>query len=480
MVLHPPAAAATAKKQTAYAVFQGGGVKGAAFAGALRRFEEEGITFGAVAGTSAGAIVAALYAAGYSAAELENALSSKDFMEFLDGHAKLPPRILRKRWTRLGRWAALLWPWSWLWQAYRRLNRCLGLYEGAAFEQWLRNLIERKKAVLDKAQKATFGSIKKARGVELSVVATDIGRARVEVYDCEESAGKEVAEAVRASMSIPLYFKPISVGLNRIVDGGLVSNFPVWVYSDKNDGPVYGFRFVQEGALRSSDSLFEYFFLLYEAALGGAQYLQSNRIQTLQTVDIDPGNCSFIDFDLSDIDKRKLAWSGYTAADLFLWRRTTDSPEQFLERIRKQAGYFLPEGVLASAGLRLNLMKPVGSKLKIFASHGMDGSADSAIQLELDPPEGCAGACFASRAPTQTDDVRRGLEASNEGLLGGELRSIISAPIWRDVDQKHSPDFILNIDSTLPLKNSPFMDDQFINTLGRYCREAGQRVSWGT
>ncbi len=44
-------------------VFEGGGVKGIALVGALKRLEEEGVSFGRVAGTSAGAITAALYAA---------------------------------------------------------------------------------------------------------------------------------------------------------------------------------------------------------------------------------------------------------------------------------------------------------------------------------------------------------------------------------------------------------------------------------
>ena len=48
----------------------GGGVKGAAHIGAIKAFEEKGIKFDYVAGTSSGSIVAALYASGFTAEEM--------------------------------------------------------------------------------------------------------------------------------------------------------------------------------------------------------------------------------------------------------------------------------------------------------------------------------------------------------------------------------------------------------------------------
>jgi NTE family protein len=50
-------------------VFEGGGVKGIAFVGALQAFEDAGFHWQNVAGTSAGAVASALIAAGYSAAK---------------------------------------------------------------------------------------------------------------------------------------------------------------------------------------------------------------------------------------------------------------------------------------------------------------------------------------------------------------------------------------------------------------------------
>src|SRR5947207_3053281 len=68
----------------ANAVFEGGGVKGIALVGALKRVEEEEVRFVGVGGTSAGSMVAALYAAGYTADEMKEILYDTDFSKLLD------------------------------------------------------------------------------------------------------------------------------------------------------------------------------------------------------------------------------------------------------------------------------------------------------------------------------------------------------------------------------------------------------------
>jgi predicted acylesterase/phospholipase RssA len=67
------------------AVFEGGGVKGIALAGALKGAEHLGVRWQKVAGTSAGAITACLLAAGYTADELITILTEKmDFNKFME------------------------------------------------------------------------------------------------------------------------------------------------------------------------------------------------------------------------------------------------------------------------------------------------------------------------------------------------------------------------------------------------------------
>ena len=77
-------------KYPADGVFEGGGVWGTAFLGAVRCCEDVGVSWVGLAGTSAGAITAGLLAAGYSAAELESVFADLSYMDFLRQPAYRP------------------------------------------------------------------------------------------------------------------------------------------------------------------------------------------------------------------------------------------------------------------------------------------------------------------------------------------------------------------------------------------------------
>src|SRR5687768_16409989 len=73
-----------------YGVFEGGGVRGTALVGAVAAAEELNFTFRAVAGSSAGAIVASLIAAGYGAQEIKEIMFRKNFNDFKDPVSRIP------------------------------------------------------------------------------------------------------------------------------------------------------------------------------------------------------------------------------------------------------------------------------------------------------------------------------------------------------------------------------------------------------
>src|SRR5690625_5073655 len=81
-------------------VFSGGGVKSYAFIGALKKIEENNLSFERLAGTSAGAILAALIAANYTAEEIEHILSSLDLKKLLDA-PKITQYIPFSKWLFL-------------------------------------------------------------------------------------------------------------------------------------------------------------------------------------------------------------------------------------------------------------------------------------------------------------------------------------------------------------------------------------------
>ncbi len=242
-------AAITKKKQRANAVFEGGGVKGIGIAGALS-VASEYYSWMYVAGTSAGAIVASLVAAGYTAEEIRDLIFSIDYRRFEDNDmvGKLP--LFGPAWN---------------------LKTNLGLYKGDYIENWIREAL-RAKGVENFGDLVVVNRSKDFPGrYRLRVIASDISTGQMLVLPQDISRygmdpdKLQVARAVRMSISIPFFFEPVVVTYkgedggeikSYIVDGGLLSNFPVWLF-DRGTGargiPTIGFKLTGPNEERRHD-----------------------------------------------------------------------------------------------------------------------------------------------------------------------------------------------------------------------------------
>nr|BBH92650.1 hypothetical protein KTA_08490 [Thermogemmatispora argillosa] len=189
--------------------------------GALAVAEEHGYRWYRLAGTSAGAMIAALIAAGYSAAELHAIMGAIDYRRFAAGAAD----------DRLHQVSRLLFK--------------LGLHSGNELEQFIRELLRaRGLRCFGDLRLPAVGAQEAAHGprYRLTVVAADISRRRLlllpqDLHRARASYGLDpdqldIARAVRMSASIPFFYVPVTLqrpdgGLSYIVDGGLVSGFPL-------------------------------------------------------------------------------------------------------------------------------------------------------------------------------------------------------------------------------------------------------------
>jgi len=219
-------------------VFEGGGVKGIGLVGALQVAEEKGYEWVNIAGTSAGAIVGALLAVGYTSHELKAIMAGIDYSKFKD--KGLVDRI------------PLLGP-------ALSVGFEKGIFEGKYAEDWLRGLLRAK-------GKETFGQLVMPEykdnpqfRYKLRVVASDLsmGSMLVLPQDIEQYGEKpdelDIARAVRMSMSIPYFFEPVKLKHkdsgqdSYIVDGGILSNYPVWLFDEGEEPswPTFGFKLVE-------------------------------------------------------------------------------------------------------------------------------------------------------------------------------------------------------------------------------------------
>ncbi|HEX3033253.1 MAG TPA: patatin-like phospholipase family protein [Bacillota bacterium] len=300
----------------ANAVFEGGGVRGLALVGGLCGAESQGFTWHKVAGTSAGAILAALVAAGYRGQEIKNLMENVDLTRFKDPmlYGKLP---------LIGPMLSLLGG--------------QGLYKGDYFTQWLRDKLAARGVY-------NFGDLwdrkAAARGEpnprKLQVIAADISRGKILVLPQDiadfgiEPENLEVAAAVRMSMSIPLFYRPVEWQYETsdenqvsayVVDGGILSNFPVWLFDNEGSGnPTFGFRLVGKGNqakprdIRGPVSLLTAVVYTMMDAHDRKVIEESDFARTISIPTLGVG---VTDFEISRQKKQALFRSGYQAATDF-------------------------------------------------------------------------------------------------------------------------------------------------------------------
>jgi NTE family protein len=245
-------------------VLEGGGVKGIALAGAVLALDRAGYRFPRVAGTSAGAIAAALIAAIQRARRPMTMLGT--YLERLTFADFMHAAGLEGWFQRAGHLPAEAA------DAAELLHR-LGLYTGDYLFTWLNPILDElgvttfaDLAISVDADPGMDGALKAdpSRQFALVVHISDITRGllvRVPWNAADygtDPAAFRIADAVRASMSIPFFFEPVrrdsiaatvevpqwdgttvvrqfEGGTVTWVDGGMLSNFPIGVF-DRTDG----------------------------------------------------------------------------------------------------------------------------------------------------------------------------------------------------------------------------------------------------
>src|SRR5437588_2124801 len=305
-------------------VCEGGGVKGIGLAGAYSVLDERGYKPQNVAGTSAGAITAALIAAGYSSAELKEVVFGLDFRRFED-----------KSWE--DHIPVIGTPLSILIEE--------GIFKGDEFLTWMRGLLAAKNVHTFADLKTEFTDPKYTS--RLQVIASDVTSRQLLVLPRDAAVlgfdpdALEVALAVRMSMSIPIFFEPVRVKDQAkkehvIVDGGMLSNFPVWLFDCEDeevpDWPTFGLMLVEpdpktpiseripqpESAPRGVRGLVALLSGMVHTMMEAHDRLYLEKAQYARTISIPTLGVHTTEFDITPERTQALYESGRSAAEKFL------------------------------------------------------------------------------------------------------------------------------------------------------------------
>lgn len=295
-------------------VMEGGGVKGIGLLGAVEELEANGYQFPRIAGTSAGAIAGALLAAGMPSPEIRRLMLGLDFKRFqnptLLSRFGLPGKLVS---------AVLL----------------RGMYKGDVLHEWISKQLAELGVQTFKDLKLTEEwalALPPHQRYRLVVMVADVGRGRLLRLPWDYSLlgldpdSQLVADAVCASAAIPFFYRPVKMSDTLLVDGGLLSNFPVDVFDDHAPPatwPTFGIKLsAKEDANMVSNNLqsvFGFPMAVLDTLLNA--YDQShldNPTTTSRTIFVDAGKVRTTDFNLSRQKREALRASGKKAAKEFL------------------------------------------------------------------------------------------------------------------------------------------------------------------
>lgn len=282
-------------------VFSGGGMKGFAYVGALQELTKHGIKFERVAGTSAGAILATFIAAGFNPNELEKIFDELNLKDLLDP----PKRVFN---LPILKWINL----------YKRY----GLYRGKLLENWFQQKLATKGIY-------TFGDLPPDA---LKLVASDLTNGKILVLPDDlknygiDSNTFPVSRALRMSCGLPFFFEPVYLknGHNDcvIVDGGVLSNFPLWIYDNGIKArPVLGLKLSSASdempphEIDNAIQLFEALFTTMQNA-HDKRYVERRLVKNIIFIPVE--KYSTTQFDMDEETKKKLISIGKERTCQFL------------------------------------------------------------------------------------------------------------------------------------------------------------------
>ncbi|WP_199609962.1 patatin-like phospholipase family protein [Flocculibacter collagenilyticus] len=266
------------KPMTVVPVFSGGGTRLLAHIGILQAIEELDINFDHVVGVSGGSIVSSLYASGMPLEEIKQLAFQTDFNQFKD--------------------FSLL-----------RLLKDGGLSSGAKFEQWIDQRLE--------------GRTFKDMDIDFHVLATDVNGGGPVVFNKTNSPDLKVSRAVRFSMSIPLVFSFQAFQQHILVDGAILAEDALFRDWSGEGTPVLCFRLKSEQEAnqqfkRSFFSLKAYVLMLIKTFMDAISREYVHAEHWHNTIVVNTGKSSSVDFNMSLAQKEALFQAGYTTALSFI------------------------------------------------------------------------------------------------------------------------------------------------------------------
>ncbi|MEV5057868.1 patatin-like phospholipase family protein [Agrobacterium radiobacter] len=416
-----------------FVAFAGGGAKALIHLGALRALEAKGVDFRGLSGTSAGALVATLKASGFSADELLNPLDKSSVISRL---GEIRPSIKQAK-HLFGRWG---WWKVWLFRtampmlptilcvslvsvaltlilvgallAWGRIylaaaifaaliiflgcvatSLLSGLARSREFSEALGILLQQRMFPSETGRVVRMGDFGRDGRPILKIVSANLTTGKMELFSPERTPNVPVADAVAASISLPIIFEPLIIDENLHMDGGIVSNLPAWSFDEERELDPDAITLaieIQTATERRILNRLNWMGAFIQTGLFGSSELNLRAAGQAERLELST-SLHLLEFDLSIDRAIKEVLDAETAATAKLDKWLFQTPETYAEACRFTKG--LVDDVIEAAldqrnpKVRVAIAIPdVGHtrSLRLRYSTGYEGHHDERMLIPID------------------------------------------------------------------------------------------------
>ena len=318
-------------------VLSGGGAKGIAHIALIKELEDNNIPIDYITGTSIGAIIAGFYASGYSPEEMLQLFNSDDFKLWSTGKLDKDDLYYFKRKDESPDWIKVDISKK---EDKLKLILPINLVPERQMDFAFMQLMAQNTAVC----KQNFDSLM----VPFRCVSTDIYNKKAIIHK-----NGNLSEAIRASMTFPMVYKPIEMDGKLLFDGGIVNNFPVDVMiNDFNPDFIIGHKVVEDNDSPDPEDLF-----------------QQIETMVMQTTDYSvPDSIGvLLETELNDVNLLDFAKANY------IYSRGIETAEPMIDSIKSRIQRRVPKEIVTQKREAFNAKKPP----LIFRNIQVEGISDN-------------------------------------------------------------------------------------------------------
>lgn len=199
-----------ASAQKVALVLSGGGARGLAHVGVLKALEENNIPIDYIVGTSMGGIVGGFYAAGYSSDQIEQIVRSQDFQSWVSGNIGDKYNYFYSKEHHNASWLSL------------------NIEVDSTFNPTLNSSLANDMA-LNLALAELLASSSEKSGYNFDNLFIPFRAIASDIFTQNQVIIKSgsLNDALRATLTVPFFYKPIKIDNQYLFDGGVYNNFPV-------------------------------------------------------------------------------------------------------------------------------------------------------------------------------------------------------------------------------------------------------------